>query len=112
MKNLNKFIGVIICLVVLITSLFISSPDALAEFSRGTVRNGRFDSTTAVLDRTFKKPGGYIRKRELSFLTPLKRVNVYDNSGKKIGVAKKNLRSSGLDVYNEKGKRVGYYSYY
>lgn len=110
MSSSKKIVGLVICLVILISSLFIANEPALAEFSRGTVQNGRFNSTKVVLDRRFKKPDGYIKKRELQRITPLnKKVNVYNEHGEKIGFAEKALRADGLNVYDKKGKKVGFY---
>jgi len=108
-ENSKKIISLAICWVVLM-SFFIANQPALAEFSRGTVRNGRFDSTKIVLYRAFNNPGGYIRKRELNRLKAFNpKVNVYNEDGQKIGSAKRDLRFGGLNVYDKNGKKVGFY---
>lgn len=110
MKALKQVTGLIVCLVVLIGSLFIGNQSALAEFKRGTAHQGYHSSTTIVLDRTFGKPGGYIRRRELDYTTPFNRkVNLYDGHGKKIGYAKQDYRGGGINTYDKKGKKTGYY---
>lgn len=82
-QNSKKFTG-LICIVLLICSLFIASQPARAEFRRGTIENGTFDSTKVVLERGLRNPGSYIRKKELSRITSLnQKVNVYDKHGKK-----------------------------
>jgi hypothetical protein len=107
MKPSKQIIASLICLVVLIGSLFIANQSALAEFKRGTVQRSRF-SSTVVLDRTFGKPGGYIPERALRNANS-RRVNVYDGHEKKIGYAKKDYRTGGINTYDEKGRKTGYY---
>jgi hypothetical protein len=109
MKLLKQITASLICLVVLIGSFFITNQSALAEFKRGTVQRGRFDSTTVVLDRGLRKPGGYVRERALRNATSINRVNVYDGYGKKIGYAKKDARTGGINTYDKNGKKTGYY---
>jgi|SanBayMetagenome_1026888.scaffolds.fasta_scaffold29264_2 hypothetical protein len=110
MKSLKQVIGLIICLVVLIGSVFIGNQSALAEFKRGTAHQGYHSQTTIVLDRTFGEPGGYIRERELRHTTPFhEKVNLYDGHEKKIGYAKKDYRSGGINTYDKNGKKTGYY---
>lgn len=108
MKPSKQIIASLICLVVLIGSLFIANQPALAEFKRGTVQRGRFDSTTVVLDRGLRESGGYIRERALRNANS-RRVDVYDGHGKKIGYAKKDSRTGGINTYDKNGKKTGYY---
>jgi hypothetical protein len=107
---LKKVTSLILCFIILISGLVIATKPAFAEFNRGTAKSGYFDKGKVILDRPFKQPDGYIRKRELRNLTPLNpKVNLYDKHEEKIGFAKKSFRRDGFDIYDKCGNKTGFY---